>query len=473
MLLITLFFYGALVSCGAGYNERLNGEYTVKTLRVLAYVFYGHELRRAEEVMAQALLQDEIIFNIEITPYTFEDRYEVHRRMEVMMMAGQTYDLFLWNGQPIHHYASSGLLTDIYTLIDQHPTIDRDDFFTNILRAYEFDGGLYAFPLTFGFDYVGINSTLPQSIIDRFAAKDGITMHEMFSIYNDLLQDYGLSFCNLHLNPPLTTFLRFPQNAFPLAAGDFVDFDNRISHLNSNEFIRFLEDFSQVLHGVGISTPSFYKGGIATRVHFNWALPIKAFINLRSGSGSLVTMFKPIEPDFLNFIPLVNNSRQLLINPRLGFGVGTTWAAVCIPAGNNSALAWDFTLHLKTTILDTNNPTNHIQQSMRTTLAIPIYRAYFRPHIEAVLSRVTSPPYSEGLIPFVGIHDDNDREQAIETAISRLEALSEMPAAIFETRLPAQFTMEGSILDELLFGFTSAEDTAQSLHNIASLWLIE
>jgi len=71
----------------------------------------------------------------------------------------------VWNdGHPLRSYAANGFLTNFYNLIDSHPYTDREDFFTNVLKAYEFGGGLYVFPLSFGFEYVGINASAPESI---------------------------------------------------------------------------------------------------------------------------------------------------------------------------------------------------------------------------------------------------------------------------------------------------------------------
>jgi len=75
--------------------------------------------------------------------------------------------------------------------------------------------------------------------------------------------------------------------------------------------------------------------------------------------------------------------------------------------------------------------------------------------------------------PFVGIHDGGDRAQAIENAINRLETLSEMPAAIFDSDVSALLENNPEILDLFLRGITSAEAATQELHNMISLWLIE
>jgi len=260
-----------------------------------------------------------------------------------------------------------------------------------------------------------------------------------------------------------------------MVVGDFIDHANVVSHLYDDSFVRFLDDFRHVANGIGVGHMFPGTGFMPYQESFERALTETAFIKLDASTAPLAAVFDPIDPYFTHFIPLVNSNGQKLINPVVGFGGGSTWAAVCIPSAGNSSLAWEFTLQLTSTILDTSSQGCMLQLAMHNSVVIPITRAHFRPRIETVLNRIANPTHIMGrdLIPLAGIHDDGDSDQAIETAIARLEALNESPAAIFETRLPPQFYAEDGILDLFLLGITTAEDTARELHNMVSLWLLE
>jgi len=471
LFLLALIILGMFSACSRDNNENQDDENPEQVLTMLVSDFYYRVIRQAEQSMAQSLYSDGIAFRTEITRYDLlgEGILELHMRLRTMLMAGQAYDVFFLDYHPLRSYAYNGFLTDIYTLIDQHPTTSRDDFFTNILEAYEFNGGLYAFPLTFGFEYIGINAALPQSIIDRFVAHDTITLNEIFYLYIDLQREYGAYFNHLDLGN--SGSLRDPVTAMQIAFGDYLDLDNRVSHLNTNSFVLFLENLKHVFGGRGLYT--FVRpGAVPTHDYMEWALEDYAFVNFSGSFGPLVAMLDMIEPDFLHFIPLVNNDGRVLINPA-GHSLSPTWGVLCLPVAGNSELAWEFIQHLIPTILDPQDPRDSAQYNMMTSLTMPISQAHSRPHIETVLNRLSMYLRIDWLIPFVGIHDDSDRDQAFENAINRLETLSQMPAAVMDIDAMWPIFVNSNAVEQFLLGIATAETTAQELHNIISLWLIE
>jgi len=154
------------------------------TLRIMAPELYTTAINAAARDMARILRRQEIEFGIELTTYEPAEKYNQRTRLQVMLMAGQGYDLFFWDGHPLRSYVANGFLTNFYPLIDNSPNTEREDFFTNVLEAYEYEGGLFVFPLSFGFEYIGINTGLPESIINSFVGRESITMLEMLQMHN-------------------------------------------------------------------------------------------------------------------------------------------------------------------------------------------------------------------------------------------------------------------------------------------------
>ena len=468
MSLLICYIY-VLTACSGSYERNTcdDAEYKELTLNILLLHDYYRVFRRAESEMAQSLKNDGINFSIDISYYSRDDvegLFNIHTRLQVMLMAGQGYDMFLWDFHPTRNYADNGFLTNFYTLIDQHPTINRSDFFENILEAYEHRGGLYAFPLTFGFEFIGINSILPQSVVDHFVWRDYITLYEIFQIYNYLQMEYGAEFN--HLDQGNTGNLRHLGIILSIIANDFIDYDNRVSHLNSNSFINMLDcignafDATALMGAWGSADPWPLQDYVfrASEAH--------AFINLNGMDSPLVAMFDTIDPLFLNYIPLVNTDGSLLIDPSMRLGRGSTWGKLCIPAVGNGELAWEFVQYLIPVVLEPH-PDYHVL--WLDSLAAPISRVHFRPFIESQLNNIIQNP---NLIPFAGIYDNNNLEQTFEIAIDRLEALSKMPAAIIESGLPEGF-FSGNALARFIMGYSTAEEAASELHNFTSLWLIE
>lgn len=71
-------------------------------------------------------------------------------KLNTEIMAGNMPDMLDLSDLPYTQLAAKGLLEDLYPYIDADSKINREDFFGNILSAYEIDGGLYAAPAGFG-----------------------------------------------------------------------------------------------------------------------------------------------------------------------------------------------------------------------------------------------------------------------------------------------------------------------------------
>ena len=59
------------------------------------------------------------------------------------LMAGKTTDIIPLSQLPYRQLAAKGLLEDLYPYIDKDPAVKREDFFPNVLKALEVNGGLY------------------------------------------------------------------------------------------------------------------------------------------------------------------------------------------------------------------------------------------------------------------------------------------------------------------------------------------
>ena len=57
-------------------------------------------------------------------------------------------------------YGESGLFLDLYELMEADPEFHREDYFTNILDAFAYEGKLFNLPATFGFNMVVMNERL-------------------------------------------------------------------------------------------------------------------------------------------------------------------------------------------------------------------------------------------------------------------------------------------------------------------------
>ena len=455
-----------------------NDEIQTLTLSVLAPHMYYSVIRATEMDMQLQFMQqsENTRFEIELTTYgadplrNIEEMQHHRARLNTMLMAGQAYDVVFWDSHSFRAYADAGFLIDFYDLMDRHPSTSREDFHTNVLETFEHNGGLYVFPLSFGLEYVGINSRLPKSIVDDFVWRDSITIVELMQIYHALQRDYASEFGHMYLINGNASYFWYKNSPLVAVANQFIDFNSRTSNLNSNEFIDFLELWRELSD----TTDSFVYFTHLDTVPRVETMALKhmncVFASFGSALNPVTALFSAESTQFLNIIPLVDDDgRFLLMNnhPHLG---GSSWAKIMLPAVGDGMLAWEFVQNLIPII--TNTETQMLMGS--NSLATPITRADFEPHFERTIYRLFEDS-SFWMIPFEETNDVESRGHATNAAMHRLANYHEMPLAIFEINLwnaPDLF-MDESLINHFLLGLSRADELAAELHNRMSLWLIE
>jgi len=433
-------------------------------------------------------------FSLDISSYGRNDRDSALHRLQVLIMAGQAPDIIMLDHAPwsdtisLHRFLGSGAFADIWELINNCPYTNRDDFYTNILDAWEVDGKLHALPVTFGFDYVGINATLPQSIIDQFNAYDFISMHQLLQLYLELQEHYYEDYGHLAIFNNLEFFS--PFHIIAQSLNGFVDFENRISTIMDDEFIALLENWRRVFYGRGLFdfrergrylsavrptatmvTLSMETSRYVFRIENHVLLPINA-------------LFPNSNPYFIYHIPVTDEHGRLRqAHPMYASGVSGDipfyWGAghLAVPlitASADGAVAWEFLRHLLTAFITTQLPDERNPWHRANTLATPINRDYFADHMWHIFefsTRRDNPFYWCPRRPRFDTEDE--RMDNIEMAISRLAGYNEMPVT-------SPFFLPSGLFSDLLDtflrapdDFMGARDVAQQLHNRVALWLIE
>ena len=475
-----------LSACGSEAPSETSHDSDNPRTLTIAMMSYDHLIRYhfinqviGDLVQAKAEVGTEL--TSELTTYTRDEREGFMQRFQVSMMAGQGYDIFVPDGQSITALARLGLLTDIYTLIDNDPYVSRDDFFTNVLNAYEYDGGLYVFPLSFEFEYVGINARLPQSFIDRFAQLSTVTTMDLVEIYNDLIKEYPEDFGYMQFGFVCSVSPMWCERGVNthLAAEIWGKLDTRanVASLLEPSFVNFLDGFSSLLAAVEtnvwgrghvVGMPS--SPGSRSRFMDIWA-DNAVFHTFCSFSSPMYAMFELNAPYFVYFTPLADSSNRLIsIND--SFGSSINFSVTSQACGD---LAWAFINQA----LDTQMLSSISYGAFWHELSIttPIRRADFRPRTESILEHTinnnlsfSGEYHTQAREALVNILTPEGQQRQIDTVIARLEIYNSMPIAPISF-LPAYLFED--IVDDLLFGLITAHDAAQRLQNRLSLWLIE
>ena len=264
-----------------------------------------------------------IDIRVEIENFIPTERDRHFDNMLSKFAAGMGPDIFVPDGFSLYRFIENGFLQDIYGFIDESENWSREDFFEQALRGHEIGGRLYAMPMSFGFDFVGINANVPQRFLDTFGSFINFSMDTLALMYLDLISDYPewADFAFIHFEnyqrafaPQLNHWIDFADQSVNLfdGYGGFMDVF-RDAFVDNNRFGTELllppitEENMQLLQDRYV----FLRPLLATEALFDFQTSY-----------------------FLDFIPLATNGGEL---------ISYQWALeVTVSANADSLLAWAF-----------------------------------------------------------------------------------------------------------------------------------
>ena len=110
---------------------------------VLAEIYADYEMNNKVVKFNRAHDNVRIIVK-DYSEYNTEEDYSAGlTKLTTEIMAGNVPDLLDLNQLPYKQMAAKGFLEDLYPHIDADPAMNRGDFFPNVLKAMEVNGGLY------------------------------------------------------------------------------------------------------------------------------------------------------------------------------------------------------------------------------------------------------------------------------------------------------------------------------------------
>ena len=491
ILMYTVFVLTILSACGCGgRHEESNssgqqpsqGEYVsisvdstsesqTVTLSMASPEHFAPVIQEAARLLNESLYQGSgNHFHLELSTYNADDR-DVHRqRFNTMFMAGEGYDLFIVDRHPLWNYASNGMLANIYDMIDQDPSINRNDFFTNVLEAFEYQGQLISIPIKFGFTYVGINYTLPQVFIDRFAQYETISYESLLNLYLDLKLTHPGEFD--HLIFAMLSLLS-GHILFDFAINDYIDSNTRVADITDIQFVDFLETFRFVENNTRNNNENIFALGGMNPVKPRYITDNRTnYVVFNTVSSSLhpwEALFDLNDPPFINYIPATDSKGRLMIDNSDGFHASAN-QSIAVSAGADQVLAWELIKSIIAFVSGaeirhsiSNHLHNHIgPHSLMTSIRTENFVEYAERSFERVFDTQAD------LLPYVGQRRPGAREQQVSNAIARLERYNAMPI-VQRPYLPSMWDIQRDLLD----GIITPQDAAQQLQNFISLWLIE
>ena len=428
---------------------------------------------------------------------SYTDRDDIALRLRIALMAGQGPDIimmcpafFTLGYFDYHSLINSGFVRDIYTLMDADPNTHRDEFFHTALSAFEVGGGLYSFPFSFGFQYLGVNAALPQEFIDRFTNKSSITFIEMMEFYLDLMEEHYEEFGHLAFGTGGSLNWR-PYSMLQSLMYEFIDFDTRRSSLTDPRFIEVLELVRKInahwadwewMYPDFLSTWSRLSQGPIARTAMQELAQGVVFVNNSTSINKFYAFLEVEEPFFLHYIPIVDEGGRLLIYQGQGSTRSQVWAEVLITAGSNAELAWEFTRYLTYAFANPNSVAKICTIGNRevmwgsNSLATPIRHSMFEEHTQRAFEHIfqtwSVPCFrADGMQTFVGLEDWDFRTRQFERGVSRIAAYNQRPMRRLHPMIPPRLLEDH--LDQFMVGLIDAQTAAHRMNNAVTLWLIE
>jgi len=151
-----------------------------------------------------------------------EDAYAAINRMSMEMISGNTPDLFSFNGMNTMALINSGLVMDLYPLMEQDSEFHMDDYFSNVWDSFAVNGCLYEWIPTFR-----ISGLLcPASEAEE---RQGFTYSEWLALCDGL--DYPL---NVDQTGMLDYMVFY-------SGKDFLDIQNATCSFDSDAFLQWME----------------------------------------------------------------------------------------------------------------------------------------------------------------------------------------------------------------------------------------
>ena len=211
-------------ACGRGGNENGIGDLPDgDVITVAVGIWHEAHFRRAADALIANMALEGRKVRVDFITYMQGEEDEHYHRMFGMLFAGSGPDVMIVPQQDIWTLIQNGLLADLNTFID-----NRSDFYENVLSAYEIGGALYAMPMSFNLEFIGINSKVPQSFIDRFAALEYVNIMDIAIIYHDLIYEYP-EFAGYNI---IRSRGLLPLEAIIFEIGQHIDFGERTASLS-------------------------------------------------------------------------------------------------------------------------------------------------------------------------------------------------------------------------------------------------
>lgn len=171
------------------------------------------------------------------------DAYEL--RLRTALMSGEGPDIISGSGGlDLYSMAKSGVLADFHTLWQDDPGFQEEDYFAQILQAYEVEGKLCTLPFSFSPDVVYLNKRVTNALQLDLAGRMAVNCDELLDWYKQALNK-GI----LAADCPLTFTWAGNEDKslfFKQERCRYMDIESRTASFSNEDFTSHLEKTAEL-----------------------------------------------------------------------------------------------------------------------------------------------------------------------------------------------------------------------------------
>lgn len=196
---------------------------------IITYATFGTDSDVTEAIIRFNKNND--TYRIKVVDYYDDEDYEAGlNAYNEAILNGEMADIISVDWSTYKSYARKGLYADLNELMEQDADINREDYFENVLEAYEVDGKLYAMPMSFG-----VSTLVGKTSV--WGEESGLTFEKLTEVMENLPKDVELMD---GMSKGYWLYL-----ALQGTIEKFVDWETGECSFESEEFISILEMANQ------------------------------------------------------------------------------------------------------------------------------------------------------------------------------------------------------------------------------------
>lgn len=217
---------------------------------VLTYATFGTDSDVTDAIIR--FNKNNETYRIKVVDYYNNEDYEAGMNAyDQAILKGDMADIINVDWSQYRSYARKGLYEDLNVWMDSDKEINKNDYFENVIKAYEVDGKLCAVPLSFT-----VSTLIGKTSV--WGEETGIAMQKVADVMRDLPKDVELM--------DYTSKMGWLSISMQGAIGNFVDWETGECFFDSEEFITMLEVANQFPEEVNydeqdLSTPEKVQQG--------------------------------------------------------------------------------------------------------------------------------------------------------------------------------------------------------------------